>query len=123
MPWVLVFLLVLAGCVTGPTSTERMQADVGKPISLPIIRNGPPESIVRLSETRVAYTFLKKASGIVGGGISSTRIGGSTLISGDPIRSYNVECRFTLIVEAPRDGMPENEMIVVEYVPPPSRCD
>ncbi len=122
-------ILWLSGCVsatdTGPTSTQRMQADVGKPLSEPIIRNGPPESIVRISNSQVAATFLKSGDTISGGGVYT--IPGSRtmspIVTGAPIRSEHYECRYTLIVDAPRDRMPPSEMIVRDFRPVSPGCD
>lgn len=127
MRYFVLMAALLSGCAAtghqGPTSTERMRADVGKPISYPIMRNGPPESIVRVNDRQVAYTFLKKAEGIYGGGVSSFPAGNHTIVSGAPIRSYSVECRYTLFVEAPRDNMPADKLIVVDFVPPKPGCE
>lgn len=106
------------------TSTERLRSDVGKPLSEPIMRNGQPESIIRINSHQIAVTFLKKIDDTIGGGIFTIPNGAMPpTIIGNPIRTTHIECRYTLIVEATRDDLKPYQMIITGFRQPQPGCD
>lgn len=106
------------------TSSQRMRADVGHPLSEPIIRNGQPEVMVRINSHQIAVTFVKRLDSTSGGGISTIPLSnGTPLIFGDPIVTRHAECRYTLIVEAKSDHLPPYEMIVTGFRAPAPECE
>lgn len=110
---VLAVSLVQSGCMSTAEMTSRLQTmHIGKPISDRISANGPPETVVRISQTQKAYTFVKRLSGVSGGNTTVTPTMGGSIITSQPVSSYSLECRVTFVVDAPQDNMPEYQMII-----------
>lgn len=124
VPLAIACAAMLISPVTASTSSQRMKADIGKPLSELVIRMGPPESIVRINASQVAVTFVKRGTVVTGGGIYSFPIlNQPPMIIGEPVTVQEHVCRFTLIVTASRDNMPLNKMVVVGYRKPRPDCE
>jgi hypothetical protein len=107
--------VVLAGLAVGAcalqarSSSERLTDLVGKPVAAAISEFQAPESVTRINAGQKSYTFLWRR-------LNST--GGSMREHLNP-----VECRFVLIVDAPRDNMPDDQMKIVSFERPSERCE
>ncbi|MGO4572908.1 hypothetical protein [Microvirga sp. 2TAF3] len=111
--------LQTAGCVLPPQGELAMTCTdfIGKPISDRIAAFGPPQTVVRLSPTRVGYTFVAKTTTLSGGAVYYTT---NYLVRVDkhrtPVYAMTTTCRGTFIVRAPSDATPLDQRIIVDVV-------
>jgi hypothetical protein len=106
---VLVGLAVSACALQPKSSTERLTAMIGKPVATAVAEFHAPESVTRIDAGQKSYTFLWRR----------------LIPTGGSMREHlnPVECRFVLIVDAPRDNMSDDQMLIVSFERPTERCE
>jgi hypothetical protein len=106
---VLVGLAVGACALQAKSSSERLTGLVGKPVAAAVAEFQAPESVTRINTGQKSYTFLWRR----------------LIPTGGSMREHlnPVECRFVLIVDAPRDNMSDDQMTIVSFERPSERCE
>jgi hypothetical protein len=106
---VLVGLAVGACALQAKSSSERLTGLVGKPVTTAVAEFQAPESVTRINAGQKSYTFLWRR----------------LIPTGGSMREHlnPVECRFVLIVDAPRDNMTDDQMKIVSFERPSERCE
>lgn len=120
----LITLLLLAGIGFTTTacglSEKRLQRVkdkyVGTPITERIAALGPPENILRISPTEIAYTWSETQAHAAGG--TSTYVPNPWLGGGQVYRTPTTVttsvCRVIFVVHAPNDSLPEYDRRIVD---------
>lgn len=101
-----IFALALAGCVSTGGNYATMKTFIGMTIGQVIVGNGQPESRVRVSSDKVAYTFHMRNQGVYG--------------NSDGIYTVTNDCRFTFIVA--QSGGHSDASRVVDVLDPGPKC-
>ena len=105
----LVGLTVGACALQAKSTSERLTGMVGMPIAAAVAEFQAPESVTRINAGQKSYTFLWRRLIPTGGSMRD--------------RPNPVECRFVLIVDAPRDNMSDDQMQIVSFERPSERCE